>query len=237
MHLHSPSFPNDALIKLSWGLPRGWIVLSLSVVLFSCASKPETAKSPQQESPKQQSKVSANFQGFRSARFGMSEPEVISAVMRDFNLARSEIFRQVHPSQKTVILSIRVESVAAHPGPAKVFYIFGYRSQKLMQVNVLWGKAVTDHPDGPGLVKIANELRKGFLKQSFKKEGLLVNRQISEGIFLVFQGVHENGQGVEVFLINPKTPGKGPGKEITLRLSYIARPGIPDVFGVRRGKS
>jgi len=166
----------------------------------------------------------------------MTEPEVIAAILLDFKLARSDVYRQVHPSQKTVILSVRLGSVAPHPGPAKVFYIFGYRSQKLMQVNVLWGKAVTDHPDGPGLVKIANELRKQFLKQPFKKEGLQVNRQIAEGIVLVFQGVHENGRGVEVFLVNPETPGKGPGKEITLRLSYISRPGVPDVFEPNRGK-
>ena len=90
---------------------------------------------------KASSKNTAKVEGFRSARFGMTEKEVHRAIYKDFRISKKNVERQVHPTEKTVNLGILVEDLLPQSGPAKAYYVFGYKSRRLIQVNIVWGQA------------------------------------------------------------------------------------------------
>src|SRR6478672_13750102 len=47
----------------------------------------------------------ATIDGFRQARFGMSEEQVRQAIRKDFPAAAAKLTSAVHPSEKTTVLS------------------------------------------------------------------------------------------------------------------------------------
>src|SRR6266446_9641835 len=80
----------------------------------------------------------ARIEGFRQARFGMSEEQVRQAIRKDFPGAAAKLTSAVHPSEKTTVLSLSVVDLLPHTGNARISYILGYRSKKLSQVNIVW---------------------------------------------------------------------------------------------------
>lgn len=181
-----------------------------------------------------QTKV-AKVEGFRSAKFGMGEQDIIRRVKKDFNISKKRVKRQVHPIEKTLSLEIEVKDLLKGSGRAKVFYIFGYRSKKLIQVNVLWGKPVGDNFKAETVVETANQLRNHFAQKNFPKEGLVVNQPLNkEGTaVLVFRGKDKKGRMALLILENPKVAGKKENAHISLKLSYIKNPDSQDVFKIK----
>ena len=171
--------------------------------------------------------------GFRSAQFGMTEKEVLKSIFRDFRIPKSKIKRRIHPNEKTVSLIFQVKDLLPNSGLAKLFYIFGFKGKRLIQVNILWGKTVTSKFNPQRVVDTANQLRVHFSGQGFQKEGLVVNTRLSDGSILVFRGVDGHGKVVTLLLVNPPPKeGRSPNQNINLRLSYIANPDSPDVYKI-----
>ena len=81
----------------------------------------------------QSPKKMADIKGFRSARFGMKERDVYKAISKDFKISKNNIKRETHPIEKTTTLLISVPELLEIGGKAKVFYILGYKSKKLIQ--------------------------------------------------------------------------------------------------------
>lgn len=174
--------------------------------------------------------------GFRSAQFGMTERDVIKAIKKDFGVGKNQISRKVHPNEKTVTLGIEVNRLLPESGKAKVFYILGYKSKRLIHINVIWGKPVTKNPNAEAVVATANQLRNHFAQKKYQKEGFALNAQLGEGVILVFQGKDRKGRAARLLLSNPKAEGdKKAGEDIALTLSYIEKPLDPDVFRIKEG--
>ena len=174
--------------------------------------------------------------GFRSAKFGMKERDVIKAIKKDFGIGKNQVSRKVHPNEKTVTLGIKVKKLLPESGTAKVFYILGYKSKSLIHINVIWGKPVTKNPNAESVVATANQLRNHFAQKKYQKEGFALNAQLSEGIILVFQGKDRKGRAARLLLSNPKAEkDKKTDKNIALTLSYIEKPQDPDVFRIKDG--
>ena len=57
---------------------------------------------------------------------------------------------------------IDVKDLLAESGPSKVIYIFGYKSKKLIQVKVVWGKLAQKKPNIETIVSIATQLSNYF---------------------------------------------------------------------------
>ena len=215
--------------------PKKLIVFFLSLVIsglfFSGISfaKPDDANSTSQKW--------AVVSGFRSAHFGFTERNVLKAIKDDFGIEESQISRKVHPNEKTITLGIKVEKLLPESGTAKVFYILGYKSKRLIHVNVIWGKPATKNPDAEALVATANQLRNHFAQKKYQKEGFALNAQLGEGVILVFQGKDRKGRAARLLLTNPKAEeNEKTGKNITLTLSYIEKPLDPDVFRIKEGE-
>ncbi|MBC8287480.1 MAG: hypothetical protein H8E42_08405 [Nitrospinae bacterium] len=181
------------------------------------------------------SQKQAEIEGFRSAQFGMNERDVMKAIFKDFKTKRRQVSRFEHPTEKTVSLGIDVDKLLPNSGPAKVFYILGHKSKRLIHVNIIWGKPATAKPDAENVVATANQLRNHLAQKSYQKEGLALNAQLSEDIILVFQGLDKKGRAVKLVLVNPKADPKKVGENISLTLSYIEEPGKPDVFRIKDG--
>ena len=177
----------------------------------------------------------AKIDGFRSAKFGVNERDVMKAIFRDFKINKKKVSRVEHPIEKTVSLGVNVEKLLPNSGPAKVFYILGHKTKRLIHVNVIWGKPATPKPDAENVVATANQLRNHLAQKSYVKDGLAINAQLSEGVILVFQGLDKKGRAVKLVLVNPKGDPEKIGKNISLTLSYIEKPNKPDVFRIKDG--
>jgi len=132
-----------------------------------------------QEAPRLPGEPPATIEGFRNARFGMSEEQVRQAVRKDFPAAAAKLTSAVHPAEKTIVLSIGVADLLPNTGTARISYIFGYRSKKLIQTNVVWaseGNAASDE----AVVATANTLRDYFTPQSYKTDSVIANRQLAD---------------------------------------------------------
>jgi S1-C subfamily serine protease len=170
--------------------------------------------------------------GFRSAHFGMTERDVFKAINNDFGIRGNQVSRKVHPNEKTITLGIEVSRILPESGPAKVFYILGYKSKLLIHINVIWGKPVTENPNPEKIIALANQLRNHFAQKEYQKEGFALNAELEESVILVFQGKDQKGRAARLLLSNPKTKWyEAENQNIALTLSYIQRPNNPDVFG------
>jgi len=71
--------------------------------------------------------------GFRSARFGMTEKGVLKSTFKDFKIPKSKIQRRVHPTEKTLSFNFQVNNLLRDSGKASLFYVFGFSSNDLLR--------------------------------------------------------------------------------------------------------
>jgi len=183
----------------------------------------------------------ASIDGFRQALFGMSEEQVRQIIRKDFPAATGKISNAVHPSEKTKVLSVVVPDLLPDSGNARISYIFGHQSKKLIQVNIVWaseGNAASDET----LVGTANSLRDYFAAQNYKPDTVVANRQLAENTIVVFRGGDLQGRMVLLVLSGVAAAARGEEKKgsrpppLTLELSYIEDAAHPDVFRISKGQ-
>ena len=177
----------------------------------------------------------AVIDGFRSAKFGYKEGDVLRAIKKDFKIINKSVSRVINSNEKTVTLSIDAEDLLVGSGSSKIFYIFGYKSKKLIHVNVVWGRPVQKKPNAEAVVSTANQLRNYFAQKRYQKNGFALNAQLGEGTILVFQGIDQKGRAAVLLLNNPKNKDGKDGDSISLTLSYVEKPKSPDVFKIKDG--
>lgn len=201
--------------------------------------KSETQTGTAAVSPGAANPVAATIDGFRSARFGMSEEQVRAAIRGDFPAAAS-LTSSVNPSEKTTVLSLIVPDLLPHTGKAHISYIFGYRSKRLIQVNILWSSDRSAAGD-EATVGAANSLRDYFVSENFRPDSIVANRQLAPNTMLVFRG--SDDQKRTVLLVLSGVAGtvraddrKAPRPPLTLELSYIEDAAHPDVFKISKGQ-
>jgi hypothetical protein len=178
----------------------------------------------------------ATIEGFRRARFGMNEQQVREAVHQEFPDAA--IASTAHPSEKTRVLSITVADLLPDIGSARIYYIFGYRSKTLVQINILWVSDRSPSAD-EALVGAANSLRDYFMSQNYKRDNTIANRQIAENAIIVFRTTDQQGRTI-LLVLNGTPAGAQPPKQqqppLTLELGYIENAARPDIFRIDRGQ-
>jgi hypothetical protein len=184
--------------------------------------------------------------GFRSANFGANEAEVLAAITQDFGVAEADVKREYNPLEKTHALIIQVTDMIPESGTARIAYILGYKTNGLIQVNVVWGAPVVENPDLQQLATTGNILQRYFIEQRYVADSIFTNRVLADKSVLIFTGSDQDGHQVTLTLggANPQT-GEGEAaaaeapaadaQRAFLRLSYVASPGSPDVFKIAPG--
>ena len=178
----------------------------------------------------------ANIDGFRSAKFGMQMDKVKDAIVRDFNIFEREINVITHPTEQTQNLGIAIDKLLPISGKTRVVYVFGYESKKLMQVNILMGHPVDTNITPQQVVDSGNLLGNHFFKKRYQEDGLVAHARLNDGSVLIFRGKDQKGRMVLLRLSNPQPSNEdNEGLKIALNLSYIEKPGQPDVHKFKEG--
>ncbi|MEI7607631.1 MAG: hypothetical protein WCJ64_09620 [Rhodospirillaceae bacterium] len=190
----------------------------------------------------QQSAEPAIVDGYRSARFGMSEAEVRKAIRSDLGV--DEAIRGANETERTTVLVVQGKTLIPDTPPATVSYILGATSAKLIQINVVWGE--TTGADVKQVLPTANSLVSYFIdKGSYAKDSVAVNQPLPDGSVLAFRGSDARGHMVVLHLVPIIDPADVKRQEkdkpvefkkAALRLSYIANPTKPDVFRIEKGR-
>ncbi len=219
------------------------LVLASAWLLLPSSGRAETPTEPAAAAPQEAAAPSAaaplgtapgpteeaKIEGFRSAVFGMTEAQVRQAIRKDFAGPSGEkITSEPHASEKTTVLTVQVPDLIPGAGRARVAYIIGYRTKKLIQVNVTW-TAEAKSAGAEGVVGAANLLRNHFLAAGYQPNSILANQQMPHG-YVVFRGLDAGGHMVMLMLAGKSLP------PITLQLSYVLDPQRPDIYRVSKGQ-
>ena len=184
--------------------------------------------------------------GFRDVRFGMTEPEVRAAATKSLSLKPADITSSVNPVEGTSVLTAKVSALDPAPGPAKVAYIFGYASKKLIQVNVIWGEEPsTPPPDVTAMIGAGTRLGQYFAGFAWKKDSTRLGVPVGENTVVLFTGDDEKKGAVRLiadgvkFQIqrdgNPTTSPEPKGSP-KLIINYISDRENPDIAKIAPGK-
>lgn len=164
--------------------------------------------------------------GFRSARFGADEAAVLAALGADFGFEGAAVARQRNEAERTEALSAVVADL--HPGGrAQLAYIFGYRSKRLTQVNIVWGAPADPEASAERLAGTGVLLRNYFASQAFAPGTVRLDQALGDGSVLFFQGDDAKGRQAALHLSGWTAGGR---RVFSLRLAYIADPKTSDVY-------
>ena len=187
-------------------------------------SKPEEAKI-------KNTKPWANIAGFRSAKFGMKMQEVKKAIYQDFGIPDEEITTVNHPTERTESWAVVVKKLLPNAVKSRVVYVFGYKTKKLIQVNILLGHPVDTNATAQQIVDSGNILGNHFFKKRYQEDGLVAHARLNDGSILIFRGKDQKGHMALLRLSNPQPNDKdNKDLKISLSLSYIEKPGKPDAY-------
>ncbi|OYQ37409.1 hypothetical protein CHU95_01580 [Niveispirillum lacus] len=218
---------------------RTWIAVVLAGLWFTAPTMAQNTASSGQP-PVVQSAKQVKVEGFRNARFGMTEAQVRDAIGKDFKLSGDAIQKLEDPTERTSALIVKVNDLLPDSGPAVVAYLLGYKSKKLFRVNVIWGQEIGSPTKPQQIVGTANSLRNYLVAQGYRQEGLILNQSLGPDNILVFQGTDQQGRLTELVLGILKKPPAQPDAQpeiagASLRLSYVEKPAEPDIYRVPGG--
>lgn len=184
--------------------------------------------------------------GFRDVKFGMTESDVKATVVKSFGVKPTDIATTQNPIEGTTVLTVKVASLDPAPGPARIAYILGNKSKKLIQVNVIWGEDATTPPtDVAAMMTAGSRLERYFAGFAWKKDAVRAGVPVGENTVVLFAGEDEKKGAVRLIADGVKYQVQGEGKQTTspdpkgppkLILNYIADRDDPDIAKIERGK-
>src|SRR6185312_11662412 len=118
----------------------------------------------------------------------MDANEVKAAIRKDFNIPADKIQTEENASERTSVLSITVPNLIEGAGEARVSYIFGFTTKKLIQVNIIWGTPVDPKVKPDEVVAAANQLRDLFVASGYEPGSIHTNAAAKDGTIVVFEG-------------------------------------------------
>jgi hypothetical protein len=225
-----------------------------SPLVFAQSTTPSPSPAATASPPVAQSAVTSNSAGttslpayettgFRSAHFGMTDSEVRAAIKADLG-ASVDVKASTNSIERTTLLSATVPSLEPGPGPATVVYIFGYKSKKLIQVNVIWAGATVGAEAQPFVVA-GVQLATYFKTFSWKDGKIIVGVPAGPNGVVMFAAEDQKTGLVQVTVdgvafekqVDGKTEaGPKPTTPPILRLAYVADGRNPDVFHLEQGR-
>lgn len=184
--------------------------------------------------------------GFRDAKFGMTETEVKATAAKSFGIKPSDIVTSSNPVEGTTVLTVRLASLDPAPGVARVAYILGNKSKKLIQVNVIWGEeGATASSDVAAMMTAGSRLERYFAGFIWKKDAVRAGIPVGDNTVVLFAGEDDKKGAVRVIADGVKYQMQREGNQTTspdpkgppkLIINYIADRDEPDIAKIERGR-
>jgi hypothetical protein len=176
--------------------------------------------------------------GFRSARYGMTEDEVKAAIKSDFGLKGDAIVLGANAAERTQLLTIIVPDLLPDGGAAQVSYVFGYTSKTLIQVGISWSATIDPKVDAAKLYANSDVLVAHFTSEGYVPTTIRTGLVLDNGI-LLFRGEDKEGHAT-ILLLQGDYEGGGDTQRVlkpkSLALLYAANSESPDIFKIEPGK-
>jgi hypothetical protein len=198
---------------------------------------PAPVPAPAPASPLAAEPAPALVTGFRSARFGASEAEVLAAIATDFGIRKEAVRIEENAAELTRVLVVTVPDLLEGGGKADIGYVLGYRTKSLIQVGITWSRTTDETMTPERLFSNANVLRAHFLQSGFAADTIVTNAVVSGGL-LIFRGTDAGGHTTAMMLQGTLQQGEANQRILTptgLLVYYIADSKAPDVFKLRPG--
>jgi hypothetical protein len=198
----------------------------------------ETAGPSPEAGPAERVKI----EGFRSARWSMDAAQVKAAIQKDFGISAEKVKTEENAAERTTVLSVTVNDLLEGAGPARASYILGFKTKRLIQINILWGAPVDPQAQPEKIVAAGNQLRQLFLDSGYEPETVVTNTRMADGSILVFQGQDADKHTTVLRLASGSAPvatkgSKEPQTEtVALSLSYLLDSRNPDIFRLKKGQ-
>ncbi len=176
--------------------------------------------------------------GFRSAKFGMTEDEVTAAIKADFDIEGDAVVPGVNSAERTQLLTILVDNLLPEGGKAQVSYVFGYQSKNLIQVGVSWNAQIDPTVDAAKLYANGDVLTAYFTGAGYDPASVRSGFVLDNGI-LLFRG-EDADRHATILILQGEYSGGGDTQRILtptgLALLYAADSEQPDIFKIEPGK-
>ena len=216
------------------------VILAASLMTLPSAiavGQEQPSAGAQQVAPAQPVRI----EGFRSAQWGMTEAQVKAAIAKDFKTAPEKIRSEENLAERTQVLAITVPDLLEGAGAAKISYIFGHASKKLIQVNLLWGTAIDPQVSTERILAAADQLRQLLLDSGYEPQSIIANAKTSDGEMLVFKGEDADKHVTVLRLAAAAQPARRDNSEkpttvTALALSYIFDAQRPDIYRLKKGQ-
>jgi len=176
-------------------------------------------------------------QGFRGAKFGMTEAEVMAAITADFGIKQDAVRIEDNQAELTRALVISVPDLLEGGGRADVAYVFGFKTKQLIQVGLTWSRATDEKMTPERLFSNANILRAHFLSAGYAPESIASNAVINGGL-MMFRGADAKDHTTVLLLQGSFREGEGNQRLLTpsgVVVYYIADAKKPDIFKLPTG--
>jgi hypothetical protein len=177
--------------------------------------------------------------GFRSAKFGMSEDDVRQAIMIDFHVDADTVKHLVDPVGRTTALEVIVPDVLPNGGKAIVDYLFGYRSHALISAAVTWSGKIDPTVTDRVLSDNGTTLQNYFRTAGYKADTIRMNVLVPALGYVLFEGRDVEGHMTQLVYggdLKESQPQHLELRPTSLALRYIADPVNPDVFRIAPGQ-
>lgn len=216
---------------------------ALSALAWGAEKSPGTRSQPVPE-PSQNAGSPVQVQGFRSAHWGMTQKEVEAAIRRDFGIPPSKIHVETNSAERTTVLTVNIGNLLDDAGEARVSYILGYSTKKLIEINILWGTPVDPHVKRENILSAASQLRTLFLTAGYQRSSIISNVVSRSGATIVFEGRDAQKHMTVLRLVDSREPlpsdghrhAKSSGLIVVLLLSYIENTTNPDIYRLKKGQ-
>src|SRR5262249_27006168 len=157
------------------------------------------------------------------------------AIQKDFGIHAEKVKTEENAAERTAVLSVVVNDLLEGAGPARVSYILGFKTKKLIQVTILWGTPIDPQAQPGKIVAAANQLRQLLLDSGYQPETVITNARMADGTILVFQGQDADKHMTVLRLasVPAQTKGSktgGTGGSVVLSLFYTLDSRNPDIF-------
>lgn len=177
--------------------------------------------------------------GFRSAKFGMSEDDVRQAITSDFQVDAGDIHKANNPVDRTTILEVIVKDVLPNGGKSVVDYLFGYKSHRLMSVVITWTGKVDPTVTDTVLRNNGVTLQSYFRNAGYKTETIRMDVLVPTLGDVLFEGRDADGHMTQLVLggeLKQDQSNHFQLKPTGLVLRYVADPVNPDIFRIAPGQ-